>query len=157
SRRTWRSTGCWQRTTLMATRCRQPISRRAKALSETTLAAEATRSAAFFIGVRSPWRGGWRGGLFLRHQESLRAVKPRAVVFDFDGTLVDSYAAITASVNHVREQHGLTPLPEAEVRRFVGHGPAYLLENTVPGAELPADVERYRAHHPSVLHIGTRL
>src|SRR5262249_1409825 len=27
----------------------------------------------------------------------------------------------------------------------------------VPGAELPADVERYRTHHPSVLHSGTRL
>jgi phosphoglycolate phosphatase len=81
----------------------------------------------------------------------------RAVFFDFDGTLADSYAAITASVNHVRAHHGLPPLPEPEVRRYVGRGPAYLLEHTVPGAELPADYERYRAHHPAVLRSGTRL
>ena len=28
-----------------------------------------------------------------------------AVLFDFDGTLADSYAAIAASVNHVREYY----------------------------------------------------
>src|SRR5438552_946580 len=81
----------------------------------------------------------------------------KAVLFDFDGTLADSYPAITASVNHVRAAHGLPPLGEAEVRRHVGRGPAYLLEHTVPGADLEADYARYRAHHPSVLRSGTRL
>jgi 2-phosphoglycolate phosphatase len=81
----------------------------------------------------------------------------KAVLFDFDGTLGDSYEAITASVNHVRAAHGLPPLDEAEVRRHVGRGPAYLLEHTVPGADLAADWPRYRAHHPSVLESGTRL
>jgi len=81
----------------------------------------------------------------------------KAVLFDFDGTLGDSYAAITASVNHVRAAHGLPPLDEAEVRRHVGRGPAYLLEHTVPGADLNVDWPRYRAHHPSVLESGTRL
>jgi phosphoglycolate phosphatase len=36
---------------------------------------------------------------------------PRAVIFDFDGTLADSYGAITASVNHVRAANALPPLP----------------------------------------------
>ncbi|HYT89306.1 MAG TPA: HAD-IA family hydrolase [Gemmataceae bacterium] len=81
----------------------------------------------------------------------------RAILFDFDGTLADSYAAITASVNHVRAAHGLPPLPEDEVRRHVGRGPAYLLEHTVPGADLATDWPRYRAHHPSVMESGTRL
>ena len=81
----------------------------------------------------------------------------KAVLFDFDGTLGDSYAAISASVNHVRAAHGLPPLEEAEVRRHVGRGPAYLLEHTVPGADLSVDWPRYRAHHPSVLESGTRL
>ena len=85
------------------------------------------------------------------------APTPRAVFFDFDGTLVDSYEAITASVNYVRAHHGMLPLSEPEVRRFVGRGPAYLLTHTVPGGELSEDVKRYRAHHPSVLHSGTRL
>jgi len=81
----------------------------------------------------------------------------RAVIFDFDGTLVDSYAAITASVNHVRAAHQLPPLSEPEVRRCVGRGAAYLLEHTVPGTDLEADLALYRAHHPSVLRSGTRL
>ncbi len=82
---------------------------------------------------------------------------PRAVVFDFDGTLADSYAAIAASVNAVRAGYGLPPLPEAEVRGHVGRGPGYLLNHTVPGAD-PAEAEaRYRAHHPSVMRDGTRL
>ena len=81
----------------------------------------------------------------------------RAVLFDFDGTLADSYPAITASVNHMRAAHGLAPLEEAEVRRHVGRGPVYLLEHTVPGSDVEADLRRYRAHHPSVLRPGTRL
>ena len=72
-----------------------------------------------------------------------------AVCFDFDGTLADSYEAITASVNHVRACHGLPPLGEPEVRRHVGRGMPYLLEHTVPGFDLDADSARYRQHHPA--------
>lgn len=88
---------------------------------------------------------------------SVELTSLKAVLFDFDGTLGDSYAAIAASVNHVRAAHGLPPLDEAEVRRHVGRGPAYLLGHTVPGADLSVDWPRYRAHHPSVLESGTRL
>jgi 2-phosphoglycolate phosphatase len=85
------------------------------------------------------------------------ARRPRAVLFDFDGTLADSYPAIAASVNHVRAAHGLPPLAEDEVRRHVGRGPAYLLGHTVPGGDVPADLVRYKQHHPSVMRQGTRL
>jgi 2-phosphoglycolate phosphatase len=82
----------------------------------------------------------------------------RAVLFDFDGTLGDSYIAITASVNHVRARHGLPPLSEVEVRPHVGRGAGNLLQQVVPNSTTPADdVAAYRAHHPSVLHSGTRL
>ncbi len=81
----------------------------------------------------------------------------RAVLFDFDGTLGDSYPAITASVNHVRALHGLPPLSEPEVRRHVGRGGGYLLQHTVPAGSLEANTAAYRAHHPSVLREGTRL
>jgi phosphoglycolate phosphatase len=81
----------------------------------------------------------------------------RAVIFDFDGTLADSYPGITASVNHVRARHGLTPLQELEVRPHVGRGPAHLLACTVPGGDAEQDLQAYRAHHPSVMYSGTRL
>jgi 2-phosphoglycolate phosphatase len=96
----------------------------------------------------------------LAHPESLMQPSmpaPRAVLFDFDGTLADSYPAITASVNHVRAAHGLPPLAEAQVRPHVGRGPVHLLKCTVPGGEVDADLARYRAHHPSVMLAGTRL
>lgn len=81
----------------------------------------------------------------------------RAALFDFDGTLVDSYPAIAASVNHVRGLHYLPPLSLDEVKRWVGRGAAYLLTHTVPGGEVETDVAAYRAHHPSVLRSGTHL
>lgn len=81
----------------------------------------------------------------------------RAVLFDFDGTLADSYASITASVNHVRALYGLPPLGEPEVRRHVGRAAGYLLQHTVPAGSLEDNMATYRAHHPSVLRSGTRL
>jgi phosphoglycolate phosphatase len=81
----------------------------------------------------------------------------RAVVFDFDGTLVDSYSGITATVNHVRAWHHMPPLCEAEVRKHVGRGVVYLLQHTVGSEASEQDVARYRAHHPSVMLQGTHL
>ena len=80
-----------------------------------------------------------------------------AVVFDFDGTLADSFAAIASSVNHVRASRGLTELGVEEVKRHVGRGPEYLLTHTVPGGVLADDIARYRAHHPSVMMPLTSL
>ena len=74
-----------------------------------------------------------------------------AVLFDFDGTLADSYAAIAASVNHVRSQRGMTDLSIDEVKRYVGRGADYLLTHTVPGGNLADDFACYRAHHPGVM------
>jgi len=82
---------------------------------------------------------------------------PRAVLFDFDGTLADSYAAIAASVNHVRGLHGLPPLEIAAVRKHVGHGPLYLMEHTVGGPDPASDLAHYRAHHPTVMDELTHL
>ena len=81
----------------------------------------------------------------------------RAILFDFDGTLADSYAVIAASVNHVRAAHGLSPLAVAEVRRHVGRGPGYLLAHTVGVGDARHNEILYREHHPSVMREGTHL
>jgi N-acetyl-D-muramate 6-phosphate phosphatase len=50
-------------------------------------------------------------------------VKPiAAVLFDLDGTLVDSAPDLAASANALREHAGLPPLPLAELRPHVGSG-----------------------------------
>jgi len=82
---------------------------------------------------------------------------PRAVLFDFDGTLANTYPGIAASINHIRAGYGLAPLPEDEVRRNVGRGPAYLLRQTVPVGENAGNVEAYKRHQMEVMHDGTRL
>jgi phosphoglycolate phosphatase len=81
----------------------------------------------------------------------------RAVLFDFDGTLADTYPGIAASVNFVRAGYGLPPISIDEVRRNVGRGPAYLMEQTVPAGDVNGNVERYKAHQPSVMLSGTHL
>src|SRR5579871_2129557 len=81
----------------------------------------------------------------------------RAALFDFDGTLADSFPAITASTNHVREHYGLPPLPESEVRQYVGLGLDNLMERLVPTAPTCDAVALYRQHHPTVMFTGTHL
>ncbi|MBM3983106.1 MAG: HAD-IA family hydrolase [Planctomycetes bacterium] len=80
-----------------------------------------------------------------------------AALFDFDGTLADSFAAIAASTNHVRASYGLPALPEAEVRGYVGYGLAQLMADLAPGAPVDEAVARYRAHHAGVMVAETRL
>src|SRR5581483_3891811 len=56
----------------------------------------------------------------------------RAVLFDLDGTLVDSYAALTDAVNFARRQHGYGDL-HADIRTLVGEGIERLLERAFEG------------------------
>lgn len=81
----------------------------------------------------------------------------RAALFDFDGTLADSFPAITASTNHVRQTYGLPPLPESVVREHVGYGLPHLMSQLVPGADVAEAVARYREHHTGVVIPGTQL
>jgi phosphoglycolate phosphatase len=81
----------------------------------------------------------------------------KSILFDLDGTLIDSFAAITASVNHVRERRGLPPLTEAEVSRHVGRGAIRLMEEAVPVGSVEENLAWYSAHHSTVLRPLTRL
>ena len=81
----------------------------------------------------------------------------KAALFDFDGTLADSFAAITSSTNHVRAGYGLPPLPEASVRKYVGYGLDQLMGDLVPGAPVEEAVARYREHHGRIMIAETRL
>ncbi len=59
----------------------------------------------------------------------------QAVIFDLDGTLVDSLADIAAAMNEVLDRHGYSPHPVPAYRRFVGDGVEKLVERAVPGAD----------------------
>lgn len=52
----------------------------------------------------------------------------RAVVFDLDGTLIDSLPDIAAAANHVLAWRGLAPLPPMQVEGMIGDGAKLLLD-----------------------------
>jgi phosphoglycolate phosphatase len=55
-----------------------------------------------------------------------------AVIFDLDGTLLDTLADIAESANRVLASHGLCTLPVDDYRQFVGQGLRRLLERVIP-------------------------
>jgi phosphoglycolate phosphatase-like HAD superfamily hydrolase len=46
----------------------------------------------------------------------------RAVLFDLDGTLLDTAPDMASAINELRREKGLDPLPFNEVRPMVSHG-----------------------------------
>jgi phosphoglycolate phosphatase len=57
----------------------------------------------------------------------------RAVIFDLDGTLLDSLADIAESVNTVLAEHGLATHPLPAYRSFVGDGMTMLIRRVGDG------------------------
>lgn len=55
--------------------------------------------------------------------------KPRAIIFDLDGTLIDSAADIHAVATSLMTELGLRPFTLAETTRFIGHGVASLVHS----------------------------
>lgn len=70
------------------------------------------------------------------------ALPYRAVLFDLDGTLVDSYAALTEAVNHARRREGLEDLHAERIRGLVGDGVEKLLQRAFDRTE----IERHTVH-----------
>ena len=73
-----------------------------------------------------------------------------ALLFDLDGTLVDSGDDLAASLNHVLGQDALPTLTRAQVLRMLGAGAPVLVARGYAhhGAEEPADaLARFRAHY----------
>jgi phosphoglycolate phosphatase len=70
----------------------------------------------------------------------------RLVVFDLDGTLIDSRRDLTDSANVLVMERGGEPLPERDIARMVGEGAALLVRRALTAAGLPfhdADVVRF--------------
>lgn len=58
----------------------------------------------------------------------------RTVIFDLDGTLVDSYQALLHAVNHSLESHGRPTLTVAQLKHYVGEGVEPLLARCFEGS-----------------------
>jgi phosphoglycolate phosphatase len=55
-----------------------------------------------------------------------------AIIFDMDGTLVNSLPDISNSLNHVLKEYGFSERKEEEYPKWIGSGIEYLIENALP-------------------------
>jgi phosphoglycolate phosphatase len=53
------------------------------------------------------------------------------LVFDLDGTLVDTAPDLVAATNHVLQHVGLPQVDEKSLRPWIGHGAAYMVEHAM--------------------------
>jgi len=86
----------------------------------------------------------------LQSPGSVGSCAVRGLIFDLDGTLVDSYAAITESLNAARARFGLAPLSEPEVRGKVGHGLETLVAETIGAEHVAEGVRIFRERYARV-------
>lgn len=63
-----------------------------------------------------------------KSQSSLHSMNAWTLVFDLDGTLVDTAPDLAAATNHVMRRIGLQPVAEGDIRPFVGHGALAMVE-----------------------------
>ena len=56
----------------------------------------------------------------------------KAVLFDLDGTLLDSAPDLIATLNFLRSGLGLPPMPEADLRHFASRGAVGLIKAGMP-------------------------
>ena len=73
------------------------------------------------------------------------------VIFDLDGTLLDTLEDLTDSVNHAMEKFGFPVHTIEEIRTFVGNGAPKLLERSIPDGVANPDYEAaltaFKAHY----------
>jgi anhydro-N-acetylmuramic acid kinase len=84
----------------------------------------------------------------------------RAVLFDLDGTLLDTAPDMAAALNALRREEGLEPLALADIRPLVSNGSTGLLRLSFPqvaGAPFEALRERFLDIYRASLAAGTQL
>lgn len=87
-------------------------------------------------------------------------IRPDALVFDLDGTLIDSRRDITTAINRMRADLGLPPLALEQVITMVGEGARLLVERALgpgfPPDEIDRALERYLGYYWDVCLETTR-
>jgi phosphoglycolate phosphatase len=77
----------------------------------------------------------------------------RALLFDLDGTLIDSRADLVTSINLMLDELGYVPLPAAQVITFVGEGIRLLVERSLR-ASLQREPQEAQILHALEVYAG---
>ena len=79
------------------------------------------------------------------------------ILWDLDGTLLDTLEDLADAVNYALEQAGYPARSMEEVRSFVGNGARRLIERAVPGGgDAAAVFDTFRSYYDSHCQIKTR-
>lgn len=82
------------------------------------------------------------------------------ILFDLDGTLLDTLEDLKDSVNYALAQYGCPPRSLEEVRAFIGNGAKRLIALSLPGKEQDPPVEEvlatYQAYYKTHSKIKTK-
>ena len=82
------------------------------------------------------------------------------ILWDLDGTLLDSLEDLKDSVNHILMQYGLPTRSLEEIRSFVGNGARRLIALSLPGTPEDPDVDvalkDYQAYYQNHSQIKTK-
>ena len=68
----------------------------------------------------------------------------KAIIFDLDGTLLDTLTDLAEGTNYALRVNGFPERTPDEIRRFVGNGARKLIERAVPDRQLEAALEKVR-------------
>jgi phosphoglycolate phosphatase len=93
-------------------------------------------------------------------------MKRLVLIFDLDGTLIDSRRDLAAGINLMRRHYGLRPLPVAKVVSLVGEGVRNLVSRSLVDAPFAVDLDeavrldteyyRRHIHDETTLYPGVR-
>ena len=87
----------------------------------------------------------------------------RGIIFDLDGTLLDTAGEIVSAMNRSLEEMGLAPLEAPRIQALIGRGVRSLVERALAeapgGALIQVDraVERFEAHYAQTVGTDARL
>jgi phosphoglycolate phosphatase len=84
------------------------------------------------------------------------AAWPRAVLFDLDGTLIDSAPDIAAAVNELLGRRGLGPLTLDQVVSMIGNGTKKLTERAFAATSGPLSPDELDQRYAEMLEIYAR-
>lgn len=86
-----------------------------------------------------------------------RLARPSAVLFDLDGTLLDTAADIALALSRAFADHGHPAPPAAAVRQMIGKGAPVLVERAVAAQDLQVDAAGHAALLDRFFHHYGRL